>query len=53
MPSKSGSQGEELTKGMVSVVEYILKVIDREAIIDKVVDRTVDIVVCFRVRVNI
>ena len=43
MASTSGRQGEELTKGMVFVVEYMLKVRDREALIDKVVDRTVEI----------
>ena len=43
MASTSGTQGEELTKGIVSVVEYMLKVRDREALIDKAVDRTVEI----------
>ena len=43
MASTSGYQGEELTKGMVSVVEYMLKMRNREALIDKVVDRTVEI----------
>ena len=43
MASKSGNQGEELTKGMVSVVQYMLKMRDREALIDKVVDLTVEI----------
>jgi hypothetical protein len=43
MASTSGTQGEELTKGMVSVVEFMLKARDREALIDKVVDRTVEI----------
>jgi ferritin len=43
MASTSGTQGEELTKGMVSIVEFMLKVRDREALIDKAVDRTVDI----------
>ena len=43
MASTSGNQGEELTKGMVSVVEYMLKMRDREALIDKAVDRTVEI----------
>ena len=47
MASTSGSQGEELTKSMVSVVEYMLKVRDREALIDKVVDHTVDIAARF------
>ena len=42
MASTSGNQGEELTKGMVSVVEYMLKMRDREALIDKAVDRTVE-----------
>ena len=44
MPSTSGTQGEELTKGMVSVVEYMLKTRDREALIDEVVDQTMEIV---------
>ena len=35
MASTSGNQEEELTKGMVSVVEYMLKMRDREALIDK------------------
>jgi dephospho-CoA kinase len=43
MASTSGTQGEELTKGMVSVVEFMLKARDREALIDKAVDRTVEI----------
>ena len=42
MTSTSGNQGEELTKGMVSIVEYMLKMRDREALIEKVVDRTVE-----------
>ena len=32
-----------LRQGMVSVVEYMLKMRDREALIDKAVDRTVEI----------
>ena len=32
-----------MTKGMVSVVEFMLKARDREALIDKAVDRTVEI----------
>jgi hypothetical protein len=43
MASTSGTQGEELTKGMVSVVEFMLKARDQEALIDKAVDRTVEI----------
>ena len=43
MASTSGSQGEGLMKGMVFVVEYVPKTRDREALIDKVVDRTVEI----------
>ena len=42
--STSGTQREELTKGMVSFVEYMLKTRVREALIDKVVDRIVEIV---------
>ena len=42
MASTSGTQGEELTKGMVSVVEFMLKERDREALVDKAVDRTVE-----------
>ena len=42
MASTSGNQGEELTKAMVSVVEYMLKMRDREALIEKA-DRTVEI----------
>ena len=44
MASTSGTQGEELTKGMVSVVEFMLKERDREALVHKVVDRIVEIV---------
>ena len=33
-----------MTKGMVSVVEYMLKTRDREALIDEVVDQTMEIV---------
>ena len=43
MALTSGNQGEELTKGMVSVVEYMLKMRDQEALIGKAVDRTVEI----------
>ena len=43
MALTSESQGEELTIGMVSVVEYMLKMRYREALIYKVVDRTVEI----------
>jgi hypothetical protein len=35
MASMSGTQGEELTKGMVSVIEFMLKARDREASIGK------------------
>ena len=38
MDLTSGNLGEELTKDMVSVVEYMLKVRDREALIDKAID---------------
>ena len=48
MASTSGTQGEELTKGMVSVVEYVLKTRDREALIDKAIDRTMEIARRFR-----
>ena len=43
MASTSGNQGEELTKGMVSVVEYMMKMRDRE-----VADRTGEISGRFR-----
>jgi hypothetical protein len=43
MASTSGTQGEELAKGMVSVVDFMLKATDREALFDKVVNRTVEI----------
>jgi hypothetical protein len=43
MASTSGAQREELKKDMVSVVEFIFKARDREVLIDKVVDRTVEI----------
>ena len=36
-------QGEELIKGMIAIVEFMLKVRDREALIDKAVDRTVEV----------
>jgi hypothetical protein len=38
------SRGEEMTKGMMQIVELMLKARDREAMIDKVVDRTVQII---------
>jgi hypothetical protein len=37
------SRGEEMTKGMMQIVELMLKARDREALIDKAVDRTVQI----------
>jgi hypothetical protein len=37
------SRGEEMTKGMMQIVELMLKARDREALIDKAVDRTVEI----------
>jgi hypothetical protein len=37
------SRGEELTKGMMQIVELMLEARDREALIDKAVDRTVQI----------
>jgi hypothetical protein len=43
MASTSGSQGEELKNGMVSVVEFMLKARDREALINNAMDRTVEI----------
>jgi hypothetical protein len=43
MASTSGTQGAELTKGMVYVMEFMLKVRDWEALIDKAVNRTVAI----------
>jgi hypothetical protein len=43
MALTSGTRGEELTKGMVSVVEFMLKARDWEALIDKVVYRTMEI----------
>ena len=44
MASTSGNEGEKLTKGMVvSVVEYMLKMRDREALINRAVDQTVEI----------
>ena len=43
MASTSGNQEEELMNGMVSVVEYMLKVRDQEALIEKTIDRTVEI----------
>jgi hypothetical protein len=45
MASVSGStgvsRGEEMTKGMMQIVELMLKARDREALIDKAVDQTV------------
>jgi hypothetical protein len=35
------SCGEEMTKDMMQIVELMLKARDREALIDKAVDRTV------------
>ena len=43
MALASGIQGEELTKGMVSVMEFMLKARDRESLIDKDIDRTLKI----------
>ena len=43
MSSTSGMQGEDLTKSMVSIVEFMLKARDGEALIDNAVDRTVEI----------
>jgi hypothetical protein len=37
------SHGEEMTKGMMQIVELRLKARDREVLIDKAVDRTVQI----------
>jgi hypothetical protein len=37
------SRGEEMTKGMMQIVEFMLKGRDREALIDKAVDWTVEI----------
>jgi DNA-binding protein len=37
------SCGEEMTKFMMQIVELMLKARDREALIDKAVDRTVEI----------
>jgi hypothetical protein len=37
------SRGEEMTKGMMQIVELMLKARDGEALIDKAVDRTVEI----------
>jgi hypothetical protein len=44
MASTSGTQGEESTKGMVVIVEFMLKARYREALIDKAIDRTMEIV---------
>jgi hypothetical protein len=41
--SAGGSCVEELTKDMVQIVEFMLKVRDREALIDKEVDLTMEI----------
>jgi hypothetical protein len=47
MASVSGStgvsRGEEMMKGMMQIVELMLKARDREALIDKAVDRMVQI----------
>ena len=43
MASTSATQGEELTKDKVSIVEFMLKERDREALINKAVDRTMEI----------
>jgi hypothetical protein len=37
------SRGEEMTKGMMQIVELMFETRDREALIDKAVDRTVQI----------
>ena len=39
----SGSHGEEMTKSMAQIVEIILSARDREALIDKAVDQTVEV----------
>jgi hypothetical protein len=39
----SGSRGEEMTKSMMYIVEIMLNASDREALIDKIVDRIVEI----------
>jgi hypothetical protein len=41
--SSGVSRGEEMTKSMMQIVEIMLNARDREAVIDKVVDRTVEI----------
>jgi hypothetical protein len=43
MASTSGTRGEQMTKCMMQIVELMLKARDREALIDKAVDRTVQI----------
>ena len=43
MTSTSRIKGQELTKGMVSIVEFMLKAGDRETLIDKAVDQTMEI----------
>jgi hypothetical protein len=37
------SRGEEMTKGMMQIVEFMLKARYRDALIDKAVDQTVEI----------
>jgi hypothetical protein len=37
------SRGEEMTKGMMQIVQLMLKARDREALIDKAIDQTVQI----------
>jgi hypothetical protein len=37
------SRGEKITKGMMQIMELMLKARDREALIDKAVDQTVEI----------
>ena len=39
----SGLRGEEMTKSMAQIVEIMLNARDREALIDKAVDRTVEV----------
>jgi hypothetical protein len=39
--STSVSRGEEMTKGMMQIVELMLKARDQAALIDNAVDRTV------------
>ena len=47
MASASRNQVEKLTKGMVSVVEFMLKARDHEVLIDKDINCTVEIVCRF------